>query len=155
MYTKKIYFSGGDFNELKKIFVNLKGVVNVNFGKIFASNVVSYVNPTPRNVENILGVEVEFNPKKIDISTLIDEFFFAVSPYVENNSGIFYEKGEDSPQVELHMNFIANRGKESVGSDAAITINDPNSNPKRARKCYASYGRLKSFSVDNLFSSKN
>ena len=145
MYTKKIYFSGGNFNELKKIFVNLPGVVNVNFGTISTLDISSYVYPEPRSLENILGVEVEFNPKKNDISTLMDEFFFVVSPYVENNSGVFYEKGEDAPQVELHMNFIANRGKESVGSDAKITINDPNSNPKRARKCFVNFGRLKSF----------
>ncbi len=155
MYTKKIYFSGGDFNELKKIFVNLNGVVNVTFGKICAANVISYVDPTPRDVENILGVEVEFNPKKNDVSTLIDELFAVVTPYKENNAGVYYKMGEDAPQVELHMNFIANRGKESVGSDAALTINDPNSNPKRARKCYAAYGRLKSFSADNLFESQN
>ena len=155
MYTKKIYFSGGDFNELKKIFVNLNGVINVTFGKICAENVISYVDPTPRDVENILGVEVEFNPKKNDISTLIDELFAVVTPYKENNAGVYYKMGEDAPQVELHMNFIANRGKESVGSDAALTINDPNFNPKRARKCYAVYGRLKSFSADNLFSSQN
>ena len=147
MYTKKIYFSGGDFNELKKIFAELNGVVNVTFGKICAENVISYANPEPRNVENILGVEVEFNPKKNDISTLMDELFSVVNPYQENNLGVYYSMGEDAPQVELHMNFVANHGKESVGSSAAITINDPNSNPKRARKCYAVYGRLKKFNA--------
>ncbi len=59
--------------------------------------------------------------------------------------------GEDAPQVELHMNFIANRGKESVGSNAEITINDPNSNPKRARKCYAVAGRLTKFTAEKFF----
>ena len=145
MYTKKIYFSGGNFNELKKIFVDLSGVVNVTFGTISASNVSSYANPEPRDIENVFGVEVEFNPKKSDISTLTDELFAAVSPYADNNSGVYYTMGEDAPQVELHMNFIANRGKESVGSNAAITINDPNSNPKRARKCFAVFGRLTEF----------
>ena len=151
MYTKKIYFSGGDFNELKKIFVELKGVVKVTFGSISASNVVSYANSEPRSIEKIFGVEVEFNPKKNDISTLMDELFAAISPYVENNLGVYYAMGEDAPQVELHMNFIANRGKESVGSNAAITINDPNSNPKRARKCYAMAGRLTKFTPEKFF----
>lgn len=151
MYTKKIYFSGGNFNELKKIFVNLRGVVNVTLGTICASNVVSYVNFMPRDVENIFGVEVEFNPKKSDISTLIDELFAVVNPYAENNLGVYYAMGEDAPQVELHMNFVANRGKESVGSNAEITINDPNSNPKRARKCYVNYGRLTNFFAEKFF----
>jgi len=151
LYTKKIYFSGGDFNELKKIFVDLRGVVKVTFGTISASNVVSYADPEPRIIEKIFGVEVEFNPKKSDISTLMDELFAAVNPYVENNSGVYYAMGEDAPQVELHMNFIANRGKESVGSNAEITINDPNSNPKRARKCYAMAGRLTNFAAEKFF----
>ena len=145
MYTKKIYFSGGEFNELKHFFAALKGVVSVTFGTICAENVISYANPEPRNLENIFGVEVEFNPKKNDISTLMDELFAVVNPYVENNLGVYYSMGEDAPQVELHMNFVANHGKESVGSNAAITINDPNFNPKRARKCYAAFGRLKNF----------
>ena len=151
MYTKKIYFSGGNFNELKNIFVELRGVVNVTFGTICAANVWSYANPVFREVENILGVEVEFNPKKNDISTLMDKLFDAVNPYSENNLGVYYAMGEDAPQVELHMNFVANRGKESVGSDAAITINDPNSNPKRTRKCYVAYGRLTKFVAEKFF----
>ena len=151
LYTKKIYFSGGDFNELKKIFADLAGVVKVTFGTICAANVVSYANPEPHDVENIFGVEVEFNPKKNDISTLIDKLFSVVSPYEENNSGVYYTMAEDAPQVELHMNFIANRGKELAASNAAITINDPNSNPKRARKCFAVAGRLKSFDAEKFF----
>lgn len=151
MYTKKIYFSGGNFNELKNIFANLRGVVNVTFGTICAANVVSYVDFNAHDVENILGVEVEFNPKKNDISTLMDKFFSVVNPYSENNSGVYYAMGEDAPQVEFHMNFIANHGKESVGSDAALTINDPNSDIKRTRKCYVNYGRLEKFTAEKFF----
>ena len=151
MYTKKIYFSGDNFNELKNIFVGLKGVVKVTFGTISASNVFSYANPEFREVENIFGIEVEFDPKKSDISTLMDKIFDAVNPYSENNLGIYYAMGEDAPQVELHMNFIASRGKEPVVSDAALTINDPNNSRIRTRKCYASYGRLKTFIAEKFF----
>ena len=145
MYTKKIYFSGGDFNELKKIFAELRGVVKVTFGTISASNVISYAEPAPRDVENIFGVEVEFNPKKNDISTLMDNFFGVVSPYQENNSGIFYTMAEDLPQIELHLNFIANRGKDLYATNAEITINDTTFNSKRARKSYVVAGRLTKF----------
>ena len=150
MYTKKIYFSGDDVNELQKIFADISGVVKVTGGKICAANVVSYANPEPHAVENILGVEVEFNPKKTDISTLIDKFFSVISPYKKNNSGVYYAMAEDAPQVELHMNFVANHGKELAVSNAAIIINDPNSNPKRARKCYAVAGKLKSFDAEKF-----
>ena len=139
MYTKKIYFSG-DLDALQKIFTD---VIKVTSGQISAQNVISYVNPAPRNVENISGVEVEFNPKKIDVSTLLDTLFENLNPYAENNLGVYYSSGEDAPQVELHMNFVANKGKQQVSSSAALTINDPNSKPNR--KCYVNFGRLKNF----------
>lgn len=145
MYTKKIYFGGVTADELKKIFEKIPGVLKIVGGKIFAENVSSPVFPEPHDVENIFGAEVEFNPKKTDLSTLIDIFFENFNPYKENNFGVYYFSGEDAPQIELHMNFIATRGKQTVSSSAHLTLNDPNSNPNLLRKCYASAGRLKKF----------
>ena len=145
MYTKKIYFTAENFDELKNTFENLHGVLKITSGKISAKNVSSQVQPEPQEIENIFGAEIEFNPKKIDISTLMDILFENFSPYKENNLGVYYSVGEDEPQIELHMNFIATRGKQMVSSCASLTINDPNSNPNLARKCYAKVGRLKNF----------
>lgn len=145
MYTKKIYFSGGNVRELQEIFVDVPGVVNVLIGKLSARNVHSYVEPEPQNLENISGVEIEFNPKKMDLSMLMDVLFNVLNPYADKTLGVYYNSGEDEPQVELHLNFIANRGKEPVVSKACITVNDPNSNPKFARKCFAKVGRLTNF----------
>ena len=145
MYTKKIYFSG-DLNELQKIFSGVNGVLKVTAGNISAQNVISYVNHEPRNLENISGVEVEFNPKKIDMSTLLDIVFDKINPYEENNLGVYYATGEDAPQVELHINFIANKGKCPAVTSAALTLNDPTSKP--TLKCYVSFGRLKSFAAN-------
>ena len=145
MYTKKIYFSGGNVNELQEIFCDVPGVVSVTVGKVSARNVRSYVEPEPREVDEISVVEIEFNPKRRDLSVLMDILFTALNPYAENNLGVFYASGEDEPQVELHLNFIANRGKQPAASTARLTINDPNSNPKFARKCFVRVGRLKSF----------
>ena len=147
MYTKKIYFSGGDFHELQELFSDIPGVTNVTAGFISAKSVRSYVNPEPRDLENISGVEVTFNPKKIDLSTLMDVLFGVLNPYSENNLGVFYATGEDEPQVELHMNFIANRGKQPLATTACITVNDTTLNQKFARKCYAAAGRLKNFTA--------
>ena len=146
MYTKKIYISG-DLNELQKIFSGVGGVLKITAGNFAAQNVSSYVNPAPRNVENISGVEVEFNPKKIDVSTLLDILFGKLNPYEENNLGVYYLSGEDAPQVELHINFIANKGKCPAVTSAALTMNDPNSNKKLLRKCYVNFGRAKDFFV--------
>ena len=148
MYTKKIYFTGGkNFYELQEVFSDVPGVVKVTGGFIGAKNVRSYVAPEPHEVENLAGVEVEFNPKKMDLSMLMDILFTVFNPYSDKTLGVYYSSAEDEPQVELHMNFIANRGKQPAVSCAKLTINDPNSNPKFARKCFAAAGRLKNFSA--------
>ncbi len=143
MYTKKIYFSGGNVAELQEIFNDLPGVVNVLVGKAAAKNVHSYVNHEPQVLEDISSVEIEFNPKKMDLSMLMDILFNVLNPYAENNLGVYYNLGEDEPQVELHLNFIANRGREPVVSKACLTINDPNN--KIIRKCFVKVGRLTNF----------
>ena len=138
MYTKKIYFSGGDFHELQEVFVDVPGVLNVTTGYIEASNV--------SDESDITGVEIEFNPKKMDLSMLMDVLFAVVDPYTQK-AGVYYTSAEDEPQIELHLNFIANRGKQPAVSCVGLTINDPNSNPKFARKCLARASRLKKFTA--------
>ncbi len=147
MYTKKIYFSGGNVRELQEIFADVPGVVKVLVGTLNARNVHSYVNHEPQSLENVAAVEIEFNPKKMDLSMLMDVLFNVLNPYADKTLGVYYTSGEDEPQVELHLNFIANRGKEPVVSKACLTINDPNNNPKFARKCFAKVGRLSSFTA--------
>lgn len=147
MYTKKIYFSG-EIEILIDTFEGVKGVIKVTAGKIAAQNVVSYTNSEPRNIENFSGVEIEFNPKKIDVSTLLDILFNNLNPYEENNLGVYYSSGEDAPQVELHMNFVANKGKCPATTSAALIMNDPNSNPRLTRKCYVNFGRFNNFAAN-------
>ena len=147
MYTKKIYFSGGNVNELQEIFSDLPGVVNVLIGNLSAKNVRSCVNHEPQTLENVSAVEIEFNPKKMDLSVLMDVLFNVLNPYADKNLGVYYNSGEDEPQIELHLNFIANRGKEPVVSKSCLTINDPNSDFKRSRKCFVKVGRLTGFSA--------
>ena len=146
MYTKKIYFSGGNVRELQEIFNDLPGVVSVLVGKLSARNVHSYVNYEPQTIEDVPSVEIEFNPKKMDLSMLMDVLFNVLNPYTDKTLGVFYSSGEDEPQVELHLNFIANRGKEPVVSKACLTINDPNID-KPVRKCFVRVGRLINFDV--------
>lgn len=145
MYTKKIYFSGGNVRELQEIFVDVPGVVSVLVGEVCAKNVRSYVETAPQSVEKIPAVEIEFNPKKMDLSMLMDVLFTVLNPYADKTLGVYYSTGEDAPQVELHLNFIANRGKEPAASGARLTINDPNSDSRRSRKCFAKIGRLTNF----------
>ena len=131
MYTKKIYFSGGDFHELQEVFADVPGVIHTATGQI--------------NSE-VDGIEIEFNPKKMDLSMLMDVLFAVVDPY-NQKTGVYYTSLEDEPQVELHLNFIANRGREPAVSCVGLTINDPNSNPRFTRKCLATAARLKNFTI--------
>lgn len=144
MYTKKIYFSGGNVRELQEVFAYVPGVLNTLIGTLAARNVHSYVNPEPQTLEDIPCVEIEFNPKKMDLSMLMDILFNVLNPYADNNLGVYYSSGEDEPQVELHLNFIANRGREPVVSKACLTINDPHVD-KVVRRCLVKVGRLISF----------
>ena len=155
MYTKKIYFTGGSFHELQKLFQMLPGVVAVKTGYINAAATPDYDSVLWGKIPAIMGVEVVYNPKKIDISKLIDVLFAVISPYIKDKygecegemyrAGVYYSDAEDAPQVELCMNFIANRGKPPAATGANLTMNDPNSDRRLTRKCYATCGRLKTF----------
>ena len=155
MYTKKIYFSGGDFHELQEVFDGLPGVTDTHAGYINADRDTDYDEVAAGKVKAYMGVEVVFNPKKMDVSKLMDVFFAVVNPYVPDGqgnargemyrAGVFYSDAEDEPQVELHVNFIANRGKPPAVSCIGITMNDPNSNPKLARHCCCLAGPLENF----------
>ena len=155
MYTKKIYFSGGDFHELQEVFRDLPGVVSTRTGYINGKEGAGCSAVAGGEVVAYMGVEVEYNPKKMDLSRLMDVLFAVVNPYVPDGqgkargemyrAGVFYANGEDEPQVQLHLNFIANRGKAPVVGNAGLTVNDPNSNPKLARKLCAIAAPLGNF----------
>ena len=155
MYTKRIYFSGGDFHELQEVFRNLPGVVETAAGYINGEGEADFASVSSGACKAYMGVEVVFNPKKTDLSQLMDVLFAVVNPYVPDGqgkargemyrAGVFYASGEDEPQVQLHLNFIANRGKPSAVAEGGLTLNDPNSNPKLTRHCYAIAAPLRSF----------
>ena len=155
VYTKKIYFSGGDFHELQEVFAHVPGVVSTCAGYINGDRDTTYADVAAGEVKAYMGVEVTYNPKKMDISQLLDLLFGVVNPYVPDGqgkargemyrAGVFYVSAEDEPQVQLHLNFIANRGKAPVVGNAGLTVNDPNSNPKLARKLCAIAAPLENF----------
>lgn len=155
MYTKKIYFSGGDFHELQEVFRELPGIVETKTGYINAEENADFENVKNGKLKGYMGIEIKFNPKKTDISKLMDMFFAVVNPYLPDGqgkargemyrAGVFFSDFEDVPQIEMHMNFIANRGKPPAATSAGITMNDPNSNPKLSRRCYAKAYSLESF----------
>ncbi|MBR2215487.1 MAG: peptide-methionine (S)-S-oxide reductase [Selenomonadaceae bacterium] len=156
LYTKKIYFAGGDFHELQAVFANQRGVTETRTGYINAEGEADFAAVATGKVKARMGVEVAFDPKKTDISTLLDILFAAVNPYVPDGqgkargemyrAGVFYTSAEDEPQIELYLNFIATRGKPPTGGACTeIIVNDPNSDQRRTRKLCATAERLKNF----------
>lgn len=155
MYTKKIYFTGGDFHELQEVFKDLPGVVDTKTGYVNAEENASFESMAKGETKGYMGIEITYNPKKIDLSKLMDVLFAVVNPYLPDGqgnargemyrAGVFYKSHEDEPQAELHLNFIANKGKPPAVSCVGITMNDPNSDPKCARRCYALAAPLISF----------
>ncbi|SFT52697.1 Peptide methionine sulfoxide reductase MsrA [Selenomonas sp. GACV-9] len=143
MYTKKIYFSGGDFHELQAVFTGLPGVLSTRTGYLTGEG----------NDDEVHGIEVEYNPKKVDLSMLMDILFAVVTPYRPDGqgkavgkafrAGVWYTDAEDEPHLQFYMHFLANRGKAPAATAAGLTINDPNS--KAVRKCYAKAAPLKDF----------
>lgn len=144
IYTKKIYFSGGSSAELQEVFSRRHGVVSAACGSLVGEK------------DEREGVEVVYDPKKADISTLLDLLFAVVDPYRPDGqgdctgekyrAGVFYTSYEDEPQIELHLNFIAARGKSPAVTGAALTLNDPDTQRREQKKLYATAERLKEFS---------
>ena len=111
MYTKKIYFAGGSFYELQEVFARIEGVIGVTTGYINSET----QNPTHEEVLTgrtgaAMGVELSFDPKKIDLSSLMDILFAVINPYSKDRqgdcfgpmyrSGVYYTSAEDEPMVE-------------------------------------------------------
>lgn len=133
----------------------MPGVTAVRTGYINGEGEGKFADIASGRAKAYMGVEVTYNPKKMDISKLLDLLFAVVNPYVPDGqgkaigemyrAGVFYAAGEDEPQVQLHLNFIASRGKAPAVGNAGLTVNDPNSNPRLTRKLCAVAEPLRSF----------
>ncbi|ORU01374.1 Peptide methionine sulfoxide reductase MsrA / Peptide methionine sulfoxide reductase MsrB [Anaerovibrio sp. JC8] len=145
MYTKKIYFSGGSFHELQAVFEILTGVISVKAGYINPeSQPVSYEAVEQGHVKAVMGICAEYNPKKIDVSSLLDILFSVTDPYSEHGQGnligpmfmcgVYNNTPEDLPQIQLHLNFMANKKNPPAVAGSNLTINDPVSDQKQRRK---------------------
>ena len=153
MYTKKLYFSGGSFYELQEVFDHIPGVQETRAGCINAEEKPGVLRTGETEKREVMGIEIIYNPKKMDISQLIDILFAVVDPALPQGqgeavgplyrSGVYYTDREDEPQIEYHMNFIRNRGRQAAVTAAGLTLNDTNSRPQR--RCYAKAMRLKDF----------
>ncbi|MDQ0202615.1 peptide-methionine (S)-S-oxide reductase [Pectinatus haikarae] len=142
MYTKNIYFAGGSFYELQELFSRVKGVTATKTGYI--NSLAAY--PCHKDILKgktgaAMGIEAEYDPKKIDLSTLLDILCTVIDPYIKNGqknmqrSGVYYSEGEDEAVVQLYMNFIKSRHR-SLPITPFSAVKSFDSMLTATRRCY-------------------
>lgn len=156
MLTQKLYVSGGSPYELQAVVSHIRGVEKATVGTIKTMNTEAVFGIAPDEaLTSVMGVEILYSPKKLDISMLMDILFAVVNPYIEDQSaqyqgkryrsGVYYLSEEDRVQVEFCMNFLRNRGKPPTSGETHITVNDPNTVPKFARRFCAQAQKIRAF----------
>ena len=138
---KKLYLSG-EAAALKEAFTELRGVDAVTGGTAEASNDLK-----------IKCVEIDYNPKKMDICELLKVYFETVDPYVLAEDpllqpAVVYCSSEDIPQIEYYARYMQSRGAEPAAALGNIIMNDSITPGRETRKMLVNYGRLISFTAE-------
>lgn len=152
--TKRICLSGADMYELEEVFTGRRGIVSVRTGYINAAPNAAHEDVATGAAGGRMGIEIIYDPKKIDISQLLDLLFAVVTPYSIDGqgyvrgamyrAGVFYESAEDEPQIQLYLTFLAGKGR-CPATGEHLTLNDPNSRSDARRVMHATMERLTSF----------
>lgn len=137
---KELYLAG-DTAMLKELFLQIKGVEAVVIGEA----------KTGSGLE-AKCVRVEYNPKKIDISSIMKEYFFAVDIYgkaadPKEQPGVFYSSGEDVPQIDYYARYMQNRGAEPGAALGNLIVNDSITPGREIRRMTVNYGRIANFVI--------
>lgn len=135
----KELFLSGDTVMLKELFLQIKGVTAVTSGRIRAKAGVE-----------ARCVRVEYNPKKIDISGILREYFEVVDIYGKakdplEQPGVFYSSGEDVPQIEYYARYMQSRGAEPGAALGNLIVNDSITPGREIRRMTVNYGRKDTF----------
>ena len=151
---KRICLSGADMYELEEVFKEWRGIISVRTGYINAAPNAAHDDVATGTAGGRMGVEICYDPKKIDISQLLDLHFAVVTPYSIDGqgyvrgsmyrAGVFYESAEDEPQIALYLTFLAGKGR-CPATGEHLTLNDPNSSAAARRVLHATMERLTSF----------
>ncbi len=138
---KEVYLAG-QIDVLIDAFYDLKGVEQLTPGI-----------GTSREGDELHGINLGYNPKKIDLTTIFNRYFETVNPYIQaenaqEQSGIFYTSAEDLPQLEYYIRFLANRGAEPIASLGSLIVNDSMLEGKEMRPLLTRLARAKDFTAD-------
>lgn len=135
---KELYLAG-KYQVLQEILYNVKGVTSVTSGEALAEN-----------GERLIGVKVEYNPKKQDICGILEAYFSVANPYVVadnplEQTAVFYKSGEDMYQLEYYARFLQSRGHEPGAALGNLIVNDTVKAGTEIRPLQVRFGRLKDF----------
>ena len=137
---KELYLAGVA-EELIAALANLRGVEAVAAGTMLAESGLE-----------AKGVQVAYNPKKIDICELLKNYFEVVDPYVLAEDkllqpAVIYCSSEDVPQIEYYARYMQSRGAEPAAALGNLIMNDSLTPGREIRKMLVNYGRLKEFTA--------
>lgn len=137
---KELYLAGVA-EELIAALANLRGVEAVAAGTMLAESGLE-----------AKGVQVAYNPKKIDICELLKNYFEVVDPYVLAEDkllqpAVIYCSSEDVPQIEYYARYMQSRGAEPAAALGNLIMNDSITPGREIRKMLVNYGRLKEFTA--------
>ena len=140
---KKLYLAGLA-STLCAAFAHLKGVEFVTSGEVFATDNL-----------HVRGVEIVYNPKKIDICELLKNYFELVDPYVLAEDellqpAVIYCSSEDVPQIEYYARYMQSRGAEPAAALGNLIMNDSITPGREIRKMLVNYGRLSEFKAASV-----
>ena len=132
---KELYLAGGPYYGIQEVFSRIHGVTGTVAG--FANS--EKEKPTKEEVAGghtgaVECVKVIYNPKKIDIGSLLSIFFTIVNPYTEGvqgkcegpqyKTGIYFTSNEDIPQITYYVTYIQNRGNSRQMSESCLVMNE-------------------------------
>lgn len=134
-FMKELYLAGGPYYGLQEVFSRVKGVARVEAG--FAN--CSAPNPSKDDiysgkVEGRECIRVIYNPKKIDIVSLLSLFFTIINPHTDGiqgkavgpqfRSGVYYTSHEDTMQISYYLVFLQNRGVSRRMTQSSFIVNE-------------------------------
>ncbi len=124
--TKQIYFAGGCFWGVEKLFSSIKGVINAESGY---ANGKSDITPTYQKVvQGNTGfkeaVHVTYDPTKVRLEQLLKAYFYVIDPTIENRqgndigeqyqTGIYYVDEQSEKIIKDYVKIEAQKHKKFV-----------------------------------------
>lgn len=138
----KTLYLAGEAAALTDALENLRGVEALTAGKMLAESGLE-----------AKGIQIAYNPKKIDICELLKNYFETVDPYVLAEDkllqpAVIYSSSEDVPQIEYYARYMQSRGAEPAAALGNLIMNDSITPGREIRKMLVNYGRLKEFTAE-------